>query len=344
MLLFKKLAAVLLLIITFSACQNQKCQPAPDVSAIKAEAKFERFEQDLFGIDTSDMATGVEQLRSKYPFFDFYVEVLGLKEQGKPDDARFYHQLKGFISFPAIQASYDTVQTVFGDISDIEVELTQAFKYFKHYLPSYDLPKLYTIYSEYSYGVIMPPDSISTIMLGLEMFFGVDYDIYYAPQIDIPKYISRTMNKDHITAKIMYAILDDIIRVDDKSSTLLDYMVKNGKLLYILDKTLPCTSDSVKLGYSNAQTQWVKGNEIQMWREIFVSKLYETSYKDFQKFISLSPNSPNMPSEAPGNTGSYVGWKIVNAFMERNPNYSVEQLLKMDDSQKILQMSRYKPR
>jgi len=344
MLLFKNVFLLLVVVLLFSACNQEKCEPSPDVSEVNTSAQFKRFDQALFSLDTSNMEASISQLRTDFPFFDFYVEVLGLKKQGQPDDARFHHQLKGFISFPAVKASYDTTQAVYGDISSIETELTNAFKLFKHYLPNYTLPELYTMYSEYSYGVIMPPDSNSLLIVSLEMFFGVDYPIYYATQVDIPKYITRTMNKDHIAQKVMYAILDDILRVDDKSSSLLDYMVKNGKLLYILNKTLPCTQDSVILGYSKAQTKWVENNQLQMWREVFVSKLYETDYKGFQKYISLSPNSPNMPEGAPGNTGSYMGWKIVEAFMERNPNYSVEQLLKFDDSQKLLQMSRYKPR
>lgn len=347
--------SVLIALAFLTACNNETCDPAPDVSSITTDVKVKRFDQDLFNLDTANMANSIAQLREEYGAFpDFYFELMGFRVPKEPEDS-LYNRLKGFINF---KTYYDTTQVVYGDLADIEAELSQAFKYFKHYLPNQAIPDVYAMYSEFSYGVILPPVGNSCVV-SLESFFGPDYELYYSPQINLPYYITRTLNRDHMATKILYAIVEDVVNVAVNNSikgdstaaaprqpatTLLDYMLLNGKKLYLLDQLLPCTPDSVKLGYTKAQTDWVQNSEVAMWGEVFVNQLYDTDYKGFQKFISLSPNSPEMPMEAPGNTGSYVGMKIIDAFMKRNPNYTMEQMLQLTDAQKILKLSKYKPR
>ncbi|MGB0864270.1 MAG: hypothetical protein ACPG19_09360 [Saprospiraceae bacterium] len=334
-----------LIAFAFAACNNNPCKPAPDVSEIESNVQLNRFDQDLFELSTQNPDTvALAALREKYPnFADFYFELLGFKNPGEPDDS-LLNRLQGFASYPQVKATYDTVQTVYGDISDIEADLSEAFKYFKHYFPERELPKLITMYSEFSYGIMIPPYG-NNCVVSLEAFFGADYDLYYSPQINLPRYITRTLNRDHIASKILYATIEDMVEDSAAAATnLLDYMILNGKKLFILDKLMPCTHDSLKLGYSATQTEWVKNNEFEMWKEVLSSKLYNIDYKAFQKYVSLSPNSPDMPAEAPGNTGSYIGFKIVEAFMKRNPNYSFEQLIALQDSKQILVQSKYKPR
>ena len=51
-----------------------------------------------------------------------------------------------------------------------------------------------------------------------------------------------------------------------------------------------------------------------------------------------------MPTEAPGRTGDYIGWQIIRAYMKRYPETSLNDLIKMNDSQMILEKSKYKPK
>ena len=50
-----------------------------------------------------------------------------------------------------------------------------------------------------------------------------------------------------------------------------------------------------------------------------------------------------MPSEAPGRTANFVGWRIVREYMQRHPQASMEDLLAVEDAQELLDRSRYKP-
>jgi uncharacterized protein YjaZ len=41
--------------------------------------------------------------------------------------------------------------------------------------------------------------------------------------------------------------------------------------------------------------------------------------------------------------GSYIGWRIVKQYMEKNPKITLAQLLKLVDADDILTKSKYKP-
>jgi len=71
---------------------------------------------------------------------------------------------------------------------------------------------------------------------------------------------------------------------------------------------------------------------------------YFSKAEKINKYINPSPHSPGMPPRAPGRTANYIGWKIINAYMQRFPETTFQDLVKMDDAQALLQKSRYKPK
>ncbi|MBK8443668.1 MAG: hypothetical protein IPL35_09760 [Sphingobacteriales bacterium] len=71
--------------------------------------------------------------------------------------------------------------------------------------------------------------------------------------------------------------------------------------------------------------------------------LYETESRKVDKYVHEAPTSSGMPPESPGNIGSWIGWRIVDSYMKKNPNLSLEALIQMKDGQQILQASGYKP-
>jgi len=49
-----------------------------------------------------------------------------------------------------------------------------------------------------------------------------------------------------------------------------------------------------------------------------------------------------MPQEAPGRIAYYIGYKMVNEYMDNN-EIDIEELMYLTDSRKFLQESKYKP-
>jgi len=63
---------------------------------------------------------------------------------------------------------------------------------------------------------------------------------------------------------------------------------------------------------------------------------------EFRSFISYAPFAKGMPKEAPGRVADFIGYRIVNSYMENN-EVDIKELIFLTDSRDFLQKSRYKP-
>jgi len=335
--IFSKKVAFLIIVIAIAttSCVPDKGKNIPDVSDIDVAIKIQRFEKDLMNIDTNNVFTSTDALIEKYPVFmkEIYLpKILPVLQDT--------NTMAMFVKSPGIRQLYDTCMIVYNDISDLENEFSQAFRFYKYYFPERSIPKVVSFISEYSIGTFTYEQEI--LGIGWDFFLGADYP-YYNPTF-FPKYIKRTMNKDYIVSKSFEAIATDIVD-EAEGDRLLDLMINNGKVLYLLDQMLPTTPDSIKLGYTAMQVQWCEANELAMWSHFLTEDLlYSTRRKDIRKLVDHSPNSPGMPDEAPGRTANWVGWQIVKSFMKRNPDTSLEDLVALKDAQQILDLAHYKPR
>ena len=61
------------------------------------------------------------------------------------------------------------------------------------------------------------------------------------------------------------------------------------------------------------------------------------------KYMNPAPYSKGMPHESPGQVAVWVGWKIVDEFMQNNSEISISELFEIKDAQYILNQSKYKP-
>jgi uncharacterized protein YjaZ len=72
-------------------------------------------------------------------------------------------------------------------------------------------------------------------------------------------------------------------------------------------------------------------------------RLYVTGRMDIKRLIDDGPYTNGFPVESPGRAGVWIGWQIVRKYMDKNPEVSLDKLMQMSDSQKILNDSKYYP-
>ncbi|MCU0346875.1 MAG: hypothetical protein MUC59_08015 [Saprospiraceae bacterium] len=336
------LFAVLLCV---TACECGKGKDIPAVSGIPVEVKLRRFEQDLFQLDTNDMAPGLAKLEADYPDFApiFFGQVLGSTDSTiAPEGHQQY--MRGFVTHPAVRKLYDTCQVVYPDLKWLEKDFAQAFQFFKYHFPTQALSgEVVTYVSEYTIGGFLYGENAIAVGLDFYLGEGYPYQNYNPSNPNFSQYLVRSFNRDHIVAKSMRMLVQDLLG-PAKGSRMIDHMIHNGKELYILDQLLPYAPDSVKFEFSQPQVDWCNENEKNIWSYFFSEKLlYSTDFNTFRKFVEYSPNSPGMPEEAPGRTANWLGLQIVKAYMEKNPKTTLEQLLTLTDAQFIMDKSKYKP-
>lgn len=333
-------------LLSVYACECGKGKDIPDVSSIPMEVKIRRFDQDLFALDTNALGPGLAALSEKYPDFApiYFGEVLGSTDSTiAPEGHEKY--MRGFITHPAVRKLYDTCQVVFPDLKWLEKDFQLSFRLFKHYFPAQPLSgEVVTYISEYTIGGFLYGEN--SIGIGLDFYLGENYpyQLLNPENPNFSQYLTRTFNKQHIVSKSMQLLVDDLAG-PAKGNRMIDYMIHNGKKLYLLDHLVPNAPDSVRLEFSQQQVKWCEDNEANIWSYFFSQKLlYSTDFNTFRKFVEPSPNSPGMPEQAPGRTANWLGWQIVKAYMEKNPSTSMEQLLALTDAQFIMDKSKYKPK
>ena len=125
---------------------------------------------------------------------------------------------------------------------------------------------------------------------------------------------------------------------------LLDFMIYEGKVLYFLDSTLPLTHDSLKIGFTGTQLHWMQQNLDRVWTFFIENELLFSNDRGvIRNFVGEAPFTTAFGNNSPPRTAAYIGWQIVRAFMQHNPDVTLSELLHIQDSQKILTRSRFRP-
>jgi len=342
--------ALALLTVFFEACTSDKKANIPDVSDISLDLDITRFEQLLLKDSMID-AAGIQQLMQEHPAFAevYFGHVIpGAEDMLSGADEEIKMQnYQAWIRHPRTRWLYDTVQHIFPDITPLKDELTMAFKYAKYYFPQKETPSVYTTISDFGYfPFVYAEDSLRDgIGISLEMFLGDSFPYlnYTGLNNAFSDYLTRSYNKDHIVRRTMEVWIDDFAG-PPSGNRLLDYMIHNGKKLYILQSFMPEAPDSVIVDYSAEKLKWVNEHEQNIWYHFTTQDmLYETSLNKIQKYIGPSPSAPGMPEGAPGNTASWLGWIIIKSYMKNHPSTTLPQLLDLKDPQVILDESGYRP-
>lgn len=330
------------------SCTNDRVD-APDVSAINIDLNIIRSEQAIASLDTNQTLQSLNNLLKKdSSFYSNYFGNALRVPLDRLDDEKKTKFIKGFIRDDRIQRINQEVDSVFGDFSDMKASFESSFRYLKYYFPEKEIPDIYTFISEYSVQrfIFQENDTLDGLAIGLDMFLGENYP--YAKYVNnhpsFSNYLTRRFNKEHMVKKVFEVMVEDWLN-GQMGPRMLDKMIYNGKKLYILQQLLPYTDEHIIMEYTEDQLEWCQDNESEMWAFFFDEDLfYSTDINKISKLVNPSPNSSGMPPEAPGRTANYMGFQIVKAFMKRNPEISLQELIAFDESQKILEKSRYKPK
>ena len=181
--------------------------------------------------------------------------------------------------------------------------------------------------------------------ISLDYYLGENNIFYDALQDKWPAYRRRVSTKDYMTANFVKAWMMNEFPYNPEVNSLINKMVYEGKILYLQKALLRNTPDSIITGYSQIKLDWCVENEAKMWATLIEQKkLYSENEEDINHFTEDGAFTPGFPRESPGKAGNWIGLRIVEAFMAKNPSLTIEQLMQIKDGQSILIRSRYKPK
>lgn len=321
------------------ACGDSKPKP-PDVSNIKADLQVVRFDEAIFQLDTTQLDQGLDQLFRAHPGFtkDYLYNILGVPSQ--PDSTK-----KALTTFIRTYAPmYRDSRKQWSALDPQLAEISQALKYVKHYFPKYPLPsRLYVFMGPInSFGNIITADGLAA---GVQLYMGKDYPTYLTEegQVLYPYFISRKFDKAYLAVNCVRNIIDDLYPNNSVGAPLVAQMVEAGKRAVLLDYLLPKTADTLKMGYTEKQWKGCLKNESTIW-SFFMNGdlLYATDPNLVNPYMNDGPNTAALGPDSPGFIGLFCGKRIVEAWMKKHPETSVQDMMQTDAA-KIFRESKYKP-
>ncbi len=340
-----KVFSKIILLLLLASCGGES---APDVSAVEVELPARRFDRDFAAMDTAKMGASLQTLQAKYPdFLNFYLDtLLGFGVRGNFADTALpvREGVRPLLTQKDYRGLFDTVARHFPDTKEAEKGILEAYRYYRHYYPDAPEKRPLTFFTSNlsRYSAITYGDLLG---VGLDMYLGESYPFYRS--VEIPDYMLRRLSPPFIPVDMMIALHRDRHPFDPENHTLLDLMVQRGQELYFLKKVLPQTPDSLRLGYTTAQLKWLEANETNVYHFYIQNKLlHETNLLRTVRFVTDGPRDMNISvsPEAPGNTGSWIGFRIFSAWMDKHKDLPLAEALQPKSGQKVLEESGYKPR
>lgn len=332
----------ILLILTFPVflwvgCKEKKFQV--DIKEVQLEMSFRRLDRDLFPQERKSPDEILSHIKSQYP--DFYREYfMGVLSLGNPDEPEFNVPLAGFTNDVYINQLVDEINLVYSQTTDIEKELTDAFKRYHKLLPEAIVPRVVFCNSGLNYSVVATD---SVLAIGLDMFLGKNYEAYKA--IGFPDYICERKDKEHLVPEVLQGWLLSEFPKDPKRTSLIDHMVYKGKIMFLLQVMLPTYSDEKLFGYTPESVKFIEENEYQVWSYFIENKLlFSEDKREILKYVEEAPFAAGMPREVPGRIGIWVGRNIVKSYIDNNPDVTFAQLMADEDYKTLFTQSKYKPK
>lgn len=320
----------------FTACKEKK--NIPDVSNIEVPFRYQRFDMDMYAFMNKPFTQeDLEDWKIAYPsFLPIYFRAIT-----RIADIRDTHAVSDINKFTKdvdFKTIADTTIKVYQQI-DKELEMIEkGWKFYKYYFPTEFTPNVIFYPFGFNYAAVAID---SAVCIALDQYLG-DGFVYYN---HLPDYLRFRKERPYIVPDLFKAWGASQFDDGNPRTSILDEIIFQGKVLYFLDAILPEVHDSLKIGFTQQQLDFCKTNEFQIWSFLVEKKLlYTNDSKNINKYCGEAPFTPGMPKDSPGRAAVWTGWQIVKKYMKNNENITLPMLMKEPDAQKILTLSKYKPK
>ena len=311
-----------------------------NTSFISVNIDIKRLEKDLFTLNPTEITTLVPSLKQKYNrFLQLFSYVINT---GDINGTSFGDFLVRFCTDKQNNDVFALTMKLYPDVKEIEVELQEAFRHYLYYFPDRNVPAVFTCITGFNKSIITGD---SVLGIGLDRYLGADCEYY--PRLQIYKYISARMTPENIVPDCMYgwgASDWDFSTLKYPGDYVLAEMIHNGKLKYFEKCMLPEAADETLFGFTPDQMKFCRNNESQMWQYLIENDLlFNSDQLTIRKLTGEAPFTSYFTNESPGRAAVWLGFRIVESYMMKNPGVNLGDLMKNTDIQGLLEKAKYNP-
>ena len=323
------------IVITFCGCNNKSFGMIDSSEPIH----INRFDSVLYQWIDSDNYAILEEVKDKYPQMP---EILGksLFKTDYIDTSSLFNYIINYYSEPTLKALYKDAVTFYSndspEFTEAKKELSFGFMQIKKEFPSMQIPAVYMHVSGLQQNIIIADSLLS---FSIDKYMGTDYALY---KDFFNSYQRKSMTPERLAKDGLSAWIKTEYPYQGKENVLLERMIYEGKIIYILMQTgYNYTYENI-ISITEDEYKWCREYESSIWTLIVERKhLYTPDIATTQKYLLPFP-STFISEDAPGNIGNFIGYRIIEHYMKQTKS-TCEELMNNNDAQDILQKSKYKP-
>jgi len=223
------------------------------------------------------------------------------------------------------------------DVGRLRFDLDRAYKRLERNYPDFEMPEIQTVYSGFGSDIFI---SDSLLVIGLDYYLGEEASL----RPNVYDYLKVRLTPAHLVPQIMQFTSLKFNKTSEEKRSLLDEMIYYGKALEFSSELLPCVDEHLIMGYSPQQLADAYRSEGVIWNYFLDNQLiYSEKPIELTRYIDERPAVPEIDKICPGRIGQWVGWQIVKSYREET-GVDFDELMAETDGQKILRLSKYRPR
>jgi len=332
--------AVLLFMLCFASCRKDPYKI--NISSIKADIEIKRLEKDLFSVNPDELIRKLPELKERYGSI---LQLFSLAiNTGDISDPSFGDFLVRFCTDRQNNDVYNLTMQKYPDLEAVEKDIEEGFRHYKYYFPDKFVPEVFSCITGFN-ASILTISGEPLLGISLDKYLGADCEYY--PGLGIYNYMAAKMTPDYIVTDCMYgwaASEWDFPSMNYPADNLLAEMIHEGKLRYFARCMLPDTGDELIFGFTPDQMNFCRNNEGRMWQYLVENDLvFKTDQFVIRKLVGDAPFTSYFTNESPGRAAVWLGFRIIESYMNKNRGTSLEAMMSNINVQDILESARYNP-
>jgi len=307
------------------------------------EFRVRAFYKEIQNLPDSDSVAVEKLIRVYGSFWEEYSE--GIIRLGPFYEPNTVSELRRFLSDPFMIETVAAIDTTSGSVNrmnDVSLELENGFKRFHHLMPNEPVPDVILMNSAFHFAVFPTEDYVA---IGLDLFLGHEHSITESLAPDVfPQYQKLRMHPDLITANAFKGWLKvHFMNRGYNGEMLAQDLLYCGKVLWLADKCLPELHEHLLMAWTPEDLAWANANEENIWLELQPQDvLFETNRNLYNRWLQEGPftRAGAIPQSSPDRLGIWMGWQMVNDYMDHHSDISIDELFDEQDPTAFLKTYR----
>lgn len=322
-LIMLRIIAIISFLFLLNACSSNPL----DIDADNQDVSIDFIQLDslLFKSNAKKRLEIHHKMQQLVPDVYEYNLAYCLKFRGAQDSV-FNTSIQQFYSDPYIRQLENRLSQRFSDVSLFKSGITNGFKHLKYHFPNGKIPSAVVFMNS-----LFTANAFCTeteIGVGLERYLPMNTNVIrQLPPDQFYKWIKEGFKEEFLVRDALCSWIMTHY-VPEIKGNLIENSIYWGKILYLTKAALPTASDAQILRYSDKDFAWSQENESQLWNYLVKEKLlFKNDERMIRNLITEGPFSAGLPEEGPDRLGQFIGYRIVQKYMEIE-KISVSELVK----------------